>query len=110
MKKIQGISTLDLNVDLANTLKSGPVQSFAMQGKDKLVRNLLVSSVRVNAASMFAGVPVPVVVALVDVDVTVGAVEAGPTSATVPVPKGGTGSSVPTGLAGTIVRLLAIRP
>ena len=57
---------------------------------------------------MSAGVLVPVVVALVDVDVAVGPVETRPTGATVAVPQRGAGGTVPAGLTGTVIRFLAI--
>ncbi len=69
--------------------------------------HLLVSAIGVDAAAVDTGVG-PTLVTLVDVDVAVGAVEAGATVAAVAVANGGAGGAVATRLAGAVVRLLAV--
>ena len=70
------------------------------------LRDLLVASIGVDASAVEAGVAVPVVVALVHVDVAVRSVEALSAGAPVPVGEGLAGRSVATGLRRAVVRLL----
>ena len=73
-----------------------------------IINYLLVSPVGVDTATVDARIAVPIVVALVHVDVAVGPVEAGSAGAPVSVAQGGARGPVPTRLRRTIVRLIAI--
>jgi hypothetical protein len=69
--------------------------------------HLLVSAVGVGATAVHTRVG-PTVVALVDVDVAVGAIKSGPAGTAVAVAEGGAGSAVAARLAGAVVRLLTV--